>query len=124
MTKALELEGKTFHMLTVLKRMENDHRGGTTWNCQCQCGNTKIVKRQELIEGDTKSCGCIAKMCSQIKNFSKNPELEIDHPNFYIGKVFFQKNCWKCECKNCGYTAYKRKSRLKILDNHKCKSIK
>lgn len=30
----------------------------TWWLCQCECGQTKIVRSTELIKGDTKSCGC------------------------------------------------------------------
>lgn len=29
------------------------------WECQCECGNRCIVRRDCLISGDTRSCGCI-----------------------------------------------------------------
>lgn len=29
------------------------------WICQCDCGNTKIIKSEELKSGGTKSCGCL-----------------------------------------------------------------
>lgn len=30
------------------------------WNCTCDCGNSCIVKSQELLAGKTVSCGCFA----------------------------------------------------------------
>lgn len=33
----------------------------TLWECVCDCGNTKIVSSSNLVQGVTKSCGCIAK---------------------------------------------------------------
>lgn len=29
------------------------------WFCQCDCGNTKIVSRAYLVDGVTRSCGCL-----------------------------------------------------------------
>lgn len=34
-------------------------RKRSAWLCQCDCGNTKVVKSDELKSGDTKSCGCL-----------------------------------------------------------------
>ena len=45
-------------MLTVksLDRLEN-HR--TYWLCQCDCGNETIVLKANLLNGNTRSCGCM-----------------------------------------------------------------
>lgn len=32
--------------------------GSTKWECQCDCGNTKVVTTGHLTSGDTRSCGC------------------------------------------------------------------
>lgn len=29
--------------------------------CQCECGRTKEIRKQHLVSGHTKSCGCLAK---------------------------------------------------------------
>jgi len=42
--------------------------GFTYWNCLCDCGNEKIIKRTDLFSRTkTKSCGCIkyAEGCSE-----------------------------------------------------------
>lgn len=31
----------------------------TFWRCQCDCGQVVVVKRCNLIAGNTRSCGCI-----------------------------------------------------------------
>lgn len=29
------------------------------WKCQCDCGNVSIVDRHNLINGSSRSCGCL-----------------------------------------------------------------
>jgi hypothetical protein len=54
----IDLTGKTFGRLTVIKRVEN--RGKRLyWLCECSCGNEKIVCGTDLRGGVTKSCGCL-----------------------------------------------------------------
>jgi hypothetical protein len=31
------------------------------WKCKCDCGNFKVILRNSLIRGNTKSCGCFVK---------------------------------------------------------------
>ena len=31
------------------------------WNCRCDCGNEKILCSNSILNGDTKSCGCLLK---------------------------------------------------------------
>jgi len=58
--------GKKFNRLTVVEFTEYEkitHPNRTIihqkWLCQCDCGNTKIVRRNNLVSGNTKSCGCL-----------------------------------------------------------------
>ena len=58
LSRFIDLTGKRFGKLIVLRR-DNDAIGrGTCWICQCNCGNTKSITTQSLSNG-TKSCGCI-----------------------------------------------------------------
>lgn len=44
--------------LTVIRRSGSNSRGDSLWECECSCGNKKIVKGYNLRIGKTKSCGC------------------------------------------------------------------
>lgn len=52
-----DLTGQKFGRLPVIERAENKGKQ-TAWKCLCDCGNEKIVLRDDLISGGTKSCGC------------------------------------------------------------------
>ena len=53
------LVGKKFNRLTVVKRLDNDKCGKRLWECICDCGNIKVLSSSLLINGYTKSCGCL-----------------------------------------------------------------
>lgn len=38
------------------------------WEASCSCGNVVIVKSQELLSGDTKSCGCLHRAATIARN--------------------------------------------------------
>ena len=59
MGKFVDLIGKKFSRLTVIKRMENDKYHNTKWLCRCECGNEVVVYALALRSGDTCSCGCL-----------------------------------------------------------------
>lgn len=50
-----------FGKLTVLKRDITTQKKGLYWICQCECGNKTSVYSTSLKNGNTKSCGCLAK---------------------------------------------------------------
>ena len=57
--KNIDMIGKKFGMLTVVKRAPN--RMGekiSWWLCRCECGVEKEIRRTHLMIGNTKSCGC------------------------------------------------------------------
>lgn len=58
MPSVLDLAGKQFGRLTVLKRAENNRLGRCRWLCECECGTSKTVASAELQSGKTTSCGC------------------------------------------------------------------
>lgn len=61
MTKLKDLTGQKFGRLTVISRAENTKTGQARWNCICSCGNETIVRSAHLIDGHTRSCGCLNK---------------------------------------------------------------
>lgn len=60
MAEFIDLTGKQFGYLTVVKRAPN-HGNYAMWECACKCGNTTIVRTSSLKNGHTKSCGCLNK---------------------------------------------------------------
>lgn len=54
--RAIDISGKRFGRILVLKYV-----GNSRWLCRCDCSNEKIIRRDALIQGRTKSCGCFQK---------------------------------------------------------------
>lgn len=59
MSELIDLTGKRFGKLVVLKRVENNKHHQPQWECLCDCGNKTVVVGQKLRKGITKSCGCL-----------------------------------------------------------------
>jgi hypothetical protein len=59
--------GQVFGRLTVIKfdRIEKEH---TYWICRCECGNTVSILGNNLVRGKSKSCGCLNKELTIIRN--------------------------------------------------------
>lgn len=57
--RLIDLTGRKFHRLTVLKRSPiNNSQNKPLWICKCECGNITVVSGSDLKSGNTKSCGC------------------------------------------------------------------
>lgn len=50
--------GDKINSLTILSISYRDQKGRIIYLCQCDCGNFCQVRRDNLISGNTKSCGC------------------------------------------------------------------
>lgn len=55
MNVAKDLTGREFGWLTVIGQSAEAGK----WICECKCGGLKKTKRARLIDGETKSCGCL-----------------------------------------------------------------
>lgn len=55
----IDMIGKRFGKLIVLKQDSLDTDGSYNYLCQCDCGNKKIVNGVNLRQGSIQSCGCI-----------------------------------------------------------------
>lgn len=55
----IEMIGRTFGRLTVLREDGYTRPKKPAYHCQCECGNTTRVDGSFLRSGKTKSCGCI-----------------------------------------------------------------
>lgn len=55
------MTGNRFGKLTVIEFAGYGSSHKTQWLCKCDCGNTIITKGNNLKNGHTQSCGCLAK---------------------------------------------------------------
>src|SRR5690349_15250376 len=60
--KLKDLTNLRFSMLTVQKRVTSSRNGHTRWRCVCDCGREVDVLSTHLIQGKTKSCGCLSRV--------------------------------------------------------------
>jgi hypothetical protein len=109
--KAIDLIGKRFGMLQVLKRNGSEKsRGNALWLCQCDCGLLTTTRSSFLRNGVTKSCGCFRNtrlidpeaacntvFCHYKKDAKKRGyEFNISKDKF---KELTKQNCFYCGCK-------------------------
>lgn len=76
MVALIDLTGRRFGMLVVLKRDISVKRP-TKWLCQCDCGVQSVTAYQSLVSGHTKSCGCQKGKRPNARHFYRLPEYRI-----------------------------------------------
>lgn len=54
----LELKGLRFGMLRVIGRHISEKAGKPRWDCVCDCGGRSVVRTDNLMIGNSTSCGC------------------------------------------------------------------
>ena len=57
--KTKPLKGHKFGRLTVVSIDRVIPQRGSYWLCRCSCGGTRVVRRDALVSGMTRSCGCL-----------------------------------------------------------------
>lgn len=72
-----DLTGYVSGRLTVIKMVEEKYRRITQWLCKCECGNTKVLRRDNITgKNPHLSCGCLAKeallRCATVHGATKN----------------------------------------------------
>lgn len=58
MGKLVDLTGQRFGKLTVIERAGTAPDRHAQWLCKCDCGAVRIIRGNELKNGNTVSCGC------------------------------------------------------------------
>lgn len=55
----IDITEKRYGRLTVKRLIGKTSYRDTLWECECDCGNKVVVKKGNLLSGNTKSCGCL-----------------------------------------------------------------
>jgi hypothetical protein len=108
-----DLTGEKFGWLTVVEKTDERIGSNVVWLCICECGNTKRVVTSKLIEGSTKSCGCLR---------SHNLVGEVFGRLTVIGKMDERRDgeiVWLCVCE-CGQTTKVRTGGLMSGNTQGC----
>lgn len=103
MARFIDLTGKKFGKLTIVRRAESEAAGKPRkWVCRCDCGNEIQCEGGNLKSGNTQSCGCLrVEKASKVKpgmKFGRMTVLTRDGSMRY-GKVAM--SMWSCICE-CG----------------------
>lgn len=88
MSKLIDLTGRRYGYLTVVKRADNTDKGQSTWQCLCDCGNVKVISGVLLREGNAKSCGCMR------RNLKPNLRHGMSHTRLYYAWNNIKKRCY------------------------------
>jgi hypothetical protein len=109
MSKRIDLTGKTFHNLKVLKYNHTEKpRGESFYDCQCDCGNTTVVSAGHLKTGHTRSCGCL-----QIKIAIENSMGNTWGRKYTNPMIISAHFVWECSYNDgCTFEAFMRLSQL------------
>lgn len=54
-----DISNQRFGRLVALRAIRDEQRARFLWECQCDCGGTKLVLSNRLKSGEVRSCGCL-----------------------------------------------------------------
>ncbi len=110
-----DLTGKRFGKLVCMEQTNERKGGRVVWKCKCDCGNEVLVSAGQLINGYTKSCGCLSR--SEVKDYigARFGKLTIIE---YSGKTKGVHR-WKCRC-DCGKETIAGQSSLQTGHTKSC----
>lgn len=97
MPRFKDLTGQTFDRLKVLKvdhKQQCGNRFRYYWLCECECGNTVVVRTDCLTKGLVKSCGCLKKEQDEI-NLRANHSHKLSHTKFWDTYYGMMSRCYE-----------------------------
>ncbi len=98
MTKYNNLIGKKFGRLTPVEYLGSV--GGSKLRCLCDCSNYRTVRASSLLNGHTKSCGCLQKLAAKTANTT--------HGHCVGYGTSPEYTAWKNMVKRCTVVTYRR----------------
>jgi hypothetical protein len=82
--------------LVVISRAEDSLQGRVRWNCLCDCGNVTIALSTLLINGSTRSCGCLSREIA-----AQTTKNRTRHGHCSNGKESRTYNSWRQMIRRC-----------------------
>ena len=99
--------GEKYGKLTIVDIIPSD--GPTKVKCICDCGNQYIGCQSDIVNGHTKSCGCLQREITSLSN-TKNWSGHIAESGVEFVKQHKMNNkgqwVWECKCPLCGNIFY------------------
>lgn len=88
MSRLDDLTNRRFGRLIVTDYY-GKNKGGHYWICSCDCGANKVILHSSLVQGATKSCGCLAKdnASKQISKFNNKMWQDEEYINKMRGET-------------------------------------
>lgn len=68
--KRKSISGQKFNMLLAISQ-EPDYFSQQVWKFKCDCGNTKVIRKWNVVRGTTRSCGCLLKSTARRKAIAR-----------------------------------------------------
>ncbi|OPY70007.1 MAG: hypothetical protein A4E63_01743 [Syntrophorhabdus sp. PtaU1.Bin050] len=109
-----DISGQTFNRLTVISHSHRGNHRQSYWLCRCDCGNTVVVARNNLVTGQVKSCGCLAKETLAVRNEGSNNSQWNGGVTFHTGYKLLKRRTHP-KANNHGYVPEHRLVMEKIL---------
>lgn len=89
----IDITGKKFGRLLVLRRDKNDRHGKICWLTKCVCGTIKVINGESIRQHKTKSCGCFRGQGERLKHgLCKNGAITPDYRMWMAAKERAKKN--------------------------------
>ena len=124
-TRYKDLSGQRFGRLTVVEYAGKTDSGIVQWRCLCDCGNEVVARRNNLISGNTNSCGCYKADRGRESRFE-----DVGGRSFgrltcvgFVGRNSFGAALWRCAC-SCGNIVVHTLNNLKRGKVRSCGCLK
>lgn len=89
--RAINLSGKTFGKLSVIRLLPLRKNKDRIWFCRCVCGNKAEVSTESLRSHHTQSCGCFKLFRMRTRNIRHGYTRPKQRPEYQIWAAMIQR---------------------------------
>ena len=88
--KAVDITGKKYNKLTAIK-FSHRAKAGYCWFFRCDCGNEKVIRKDSVVSGATKSCKCLLKEKSAERGYRHGEARTLLYKKYIIAKTRYKR---------------------------------